>query len=57
MLFFRSSDVTNLLRKAMTDNENMLACIKKVINVVVNKFIMNRLVIIVTDCSAKVVYL
>ena len=50
MLFFRSSDVTNLLRKAMTDNENMLACIKKVINVVVSKFIMNRLVIIVTDC-------
>jgi hypothetical protein len=57
MFFFRASDVTNLLRKVMTDKENMLACIKKVINVVVKKLIMNRLVIIVTDCSAKVVYL
>lgn len=55
MLLIRSFDVTNFLKKFMTDRPKIFACIRKVIKVVVRKFMMNILVIMVTDFSAWVV--
>ena len=55
MLLIRSLDVTNDLKKFMTERPKIFACIRKVINVVVKKFMMNIFVIIVTDFSAWVV--
>lgn len=42
--------------KFITDSPNISACIRKVIKVVVKKFMMNRFVIMATEYSALVVY-
>ena len=57
ILFNKSLEVTRWDKNYITERLNMLACIRNVIRVVVKKFIMNKLVITVTDYSARVVYL
>jgi hypothetical protein len=57
ILLWRVAEVVILFIKLITDKLKMLACIKKVIKVVVRNSIINILVIIVTDSYDLVLYL
>ena len=56
ILLIRSGEEVRLLKKFKIDKLKILACIKNVINVVVRNYIINRLVITVTDYYVFVVY-
>jgi hypothetical protein len=57
ILLWRVGEVVILFIKLITDKLKMLACIRKVIKVVVRNSIINMLVIIVTDYYDLVLYL
>lgn len=56
MLLIRSVEEVRLLKKFKIDKLKTLACIKNVINVVVRNYMINKLVITVTDYYVFVVY-